>query len=483
LLADKVLLNIDPLNGKVGNNENHKNASKSFFIMSIDYYGSISWSFPSIKNYMKKGGHMQILIKLVTVCSLLLCAAMPGSADSKSPEKAFIVFDASGSMWGKLHGKTKIEIARKTVKKIIKEWQPSNQLGLIVYGHRTKGDCKDIEILIPLGPINQKKIETAIDGINPKGKTPLTQAVKIAAEKLKYNKQKATVIVVSDGKESCGLDPCGMATELENSGVNFTAHVIGFDITENERSQLRCLAENTGGRFYSADNASELLAAMHQAMDVTQREDGLSAYWSFDQCDARDDFSGNDGIVSGAPVCVKGVSGKAFKLNGKSDYVTIKNNGMGNLYDKATFGLWFKSDAGNFDNGPHRIYEKDQASYWVIMIDKNELVLYLRGQDSLGPPENTIKIAKKNEVENRWIFLTIVKKMNVFEIYINGKLKYKENTKVQKVVTKNPITFGRSTYWRAQYFTGLIDEIRFYTRALSPKEIEELYTLANHADN
>lgn len=76
--------------------------------------------------------------------------APPLYAADEPDSKIIIVLDASGSMWQKIGGKTKIEIAREVINGIIKGWDPNSHLGLTVYGHRKKGDCKDIQSLIPV---------------------------------------------------------------------------------------------------------------------------------------------------------------------------------------------------------------------------------------------------------------------------------------------------------------------------------------------
>lgn len=84
-----------------------------------------------------------------------------------------------------------------------------------------------------------------------------------AAKILNYRDTRATVILVSDGIESCNADPCALARELEKGGVDFTAHVIGFDVSRIEDpTQLSCLADETGGQYLTANNAVELLAAL-----------------------------------------------------------------------------------------------------------------------------------------------------------------------------------------------------------------------------
>ncbi|MFI0398627.1 MAG: VWA domain-containing protein [Thiolinea sp.] len=181
----------------------------------------------------------------------------------QAADKTILVLDASGSMWEQIEGKPKIEIARAALKSMLAEWPKGQEVGLVAYGHRSKGDCKDIETLLPVGALDAEKMGKIVDGLIPKGKTPLSAAVKQAAEALKYTEEKATVILLSDGKETCDRDPCALGTELEKAGVNFTAHVIGFDVAKVEdQAGLKCLAENTGGKFIAAANANELNKAL-----------------------------------------------------------------------------------------------------------------------------------------------------------------------------------------------------------------------------
>ena len=152
-------------------------------------------------------------------------------------DKLAIVFDGSGSMWGQIDGRTKIEIARDAMGNVLGSLPGDLELGLIAYGHRQKGSCADIELVVPAAKGTASVIKSATDGITPKGKTPLSAAVRYAAETLKFTEDKATVVLVTDGIETCNADPCALGNELAALGVNFTAHVIGFGLTEEEGRQ------------------------------------------------------------------------------------------------------------------------------------------------------------------------------------------------------------------------------------------------------
>ena len=189
---------------------------------------------------------------------------------TSTAEDVMIVYDGSNSMWGQIDGIAKIETAREVMADLIETWPQSTNLGLMAYGHRREGDCGDIELMIPPGPVDANSFLATVNGITPRGKTPLTDAVVEAAETLSFRDNPATVVLISDGIESCQADPCSIAAELEQQGIAFTTHVIGFDVAREDQRQLSCIAENTGGTFVPAQDADELRNAMTQVQAVIQ---------------------------------------------------------------------------------------------------------------------------------------------------------------------------------------------------------------------
>jgi Ca-activated chloride channel homolog len=211
---------------------------------------------------IKKEGPMWLRLFLATFVFCLVHDSTLAGDQSRDPGRAILVLDASGSMWGKVKGRTKVEIARESIARLMKAWDPEIELGLIAYGHRRKGDCEDIELVLPVARHRPEDVVNAVKRLNARGKTPLSAAVKRAAETLGYSKERATVILISDGIETCGMDPCAVAEELERVGVAFTAHVIGFDLKKEELADLQCLAEGTGGMFIEAVDAASLTEAL-----------------------------------------------------------------------------------------------------------------------------------------------------------------------------------------------------------------------------
>ncbi|MEP2531007.1 VWA domain-containing protein [Shimia sp.] len=209
---------------------------------------------------------MKFLKSFAVVTTLI-----PGVLFAQDRPAAIVVMDASGSMWGQIDGVAKITIAQKVMGDLMTSLPNDLDLGLTVYGHRRKGDCSDIETLVMPGPDTRGAISDAVNAIKPKGKTPMADAVVAAAQALRHTEAAATVILVSDGIETCVPDVCAVARSLEETGVDFTAHVVGFDVTDPKaRAQFQCMADATGGKYLSAANADELGEAVAQVAAAPQ---------------------------------------------------------------------------------------------------------------------------------------------------------------------------------------------------------------------
>lgn len=201
--------------------------------------------------------------------SILIAAAvgvMPLSVMAQDMPNIAIVLDGSGSMWGQIDGRPKLEIARDVLAEVLADTPADTSLGLIAYGHNRKGDCKDIEVLVPAAPGTANAIRDAAAGMRFLGKTPLVQATRQAAENLRYTEEKATVIVITDGLETCGGDVCALAQELEQQGLDMTAHVVGFGLSREEGDEIACLARDTGGSYFDATDASSLTQALTETI-------------------------------------------------------------------------------------------------------------------------------------------------------------------------------------------------------------------------
>ena len=205
-------------------------------------------------------------MKLMAMTSGAL-AFLASTATAELP-RTIIVMDGSGSMWGQINGRTKLEIARETLSDVLGTIPADQQLGLMAYGHRERGNCSDIELMVPPAAGTGAEIAARVNKMRFQGKTPLSEAVRQAAQVLRSGEEAATVVLVTDGLETCEADPCALGRELEAAGLNFTAHVIGFGLTEEEGAQVACLAKETGGQYLQASDAGALADALTQTVSA-----------------------------------------------------------------------------------------------------------------------------------------------------------------------------------------------------------------------
>lgn len=239
-----------------------------------------------------------------------------------------LVLDGSGSMWGQIDGTAKITIAREAIDTMLGDWPMDTPIGLMAYGHRQEGECGDIETLIEPGPLDRSTFREAMEGVTPRGKTPIGHSVEQAAEALSHGDQAASVIVVTDGLENCGADLCELGARLEASGMAFTAHVIGFDIADDE-GQLACLAESTGGRYLAAGDAAELAGALRTVSEPEPEPAGPLFVDEFERSDLGDDWTLDHPEPSGF-----------IMDDGKLVTMTVQPGAMGDAEDLPNLFRW-----------------------------------------------------------------------------------------------------------------------------------------------
>ncbi len=216
---------------------------------------------------------------LITLCCVL-GFSLQSYTQQDAPSPILFIYDASGSMWGQLDGKTKKDIAADVLSSSVEKLPENQQLGLMAYGHRKKGDCNDIEFMVDIKNSNKGSITNAVKDINALGKTPLARSAKLAINTLKVTKTKATIILITDGIESCDGNICDVVSNAKTEGIDFKLHVVGFGLKADETEQLKCAADAGGGNYYDASNALSLSEGLIEATTQTidQPEGNFSIY-------------------------------------------------------------------------------------------------------------------------------------------------------------------------------------------------------------
>ncbi len=80
----------------------------------------------------------------VPVLLAALSPSLPAAAQTAgAPAETVVVLDASGSMWGRIDGRPKIEIAREATRTLFEGFPAQARIGLVAYGHRRTASGHD----------------------------------------------------------------------------------------------------------------------------------------------------------------------------------------------------------------------------------------------------------------------------------------------------------------------------------------------------
>jgi Ca-activated chloride channel family protein len=220
-------------------------------------------------------------IGVIALAATLACSLFAVGAEDKKPapctEDAMIVFDASGSMSGNQtlgipNSRARIDEVRSALAQVLPTATKHRRVGLITYGPGPYNQC-NVKLDLKPTPDAATQIMSAVNGLVPAGKTPLTSAVEQAAEVLNYRAKPGVIVVVTDGEETCGRSPCALGKQLHLTGDQLTVHVIafryeGFSWTGgNSVMDLMCLADENHGLYTRANSEEDLVEALEKTLD------------------------------------------------------------------------------------------------------------------------------------------------------------------------------------------------------------------------
>ena len=213
---------------------------------------------------------------------LAAVAAAPVGA-SECNDDAMLVFDASGSMAAMGYNGLdlpRIVEARDALRRALPDITPFRRMGLVIYGPGGADECSGLDLRFsPMRDAAQRIIRD-VNALEPEGSTALTEAVEIAAQTLDYETKPGAIVLVTDGKETCGGAPCQLAAQLHADAVDLTIHVIGYKVRGDYfawsddkvadyfdgTAVSACLAETTGGTYVNAETVDELVKALRDTL-------------------------------------------------------------------------------------------------------------------------------------------------------------------------------------------------------------------------
>ncbi|MCC6705150.1 MAG: VWA domain-containing protein [Thermomicrobiales bacterium] len=193
-----------------------------------------------------------------------------------------IILDSSGSMAEEVSpGVTRVDAARGALHEIIDilPTDPGINVGLRKYGHLGNNtqagrptSCQSSELVVPMDGVDKPALTEQVDAFEAVGWTPIALSLNRSAADFPAasDNVKNAVVLVTDGLETCGGNPCTASRGLINGPGAVVTHVIGFALREDERALLQCIVDESGGLLLGADNAEELRDAIFTVLEEVE---------------------------------------------------------------------------------------------------------------------------------------------------------------------------------------------------------------------
>ncbi len=216
-------------------------------------------------------GTLCLTIESLTHGRLIVTADPPPAEPPPVRKNLLVILDLSGSMNLTLGKSTRIATARQVLKDLLAHVSDDINVGLRVYGDRYGSKdtrtCTDSHLAAPVQPVDRAALTTLIDGARPRGETPLVYSVMQAVGDLK-SAGGGSIVLITDGEESCGGDFAAAAAALKQSGLSFKLDIVGFTLTgAKAQTSLSGLAGSTGGAYYAASDGPGLARALNATID------------------------------------------------------------------------------------------------------------------------------------------------------------------------------------------------------------------------
>ncbi len=198
--------------------------------------------------------------KSVCLFPLLFFLLQQGLFSSEKVTQVEIILDASRSMRNRIGNERKIQMAKKALLGMMEDLRERKDIrkGLRIFGHRSKL-CRNTVLEAGINTGNEKNIRDIVRRVKAVGNTPIAYSLIKASEDFDINqKGEKIILLITDGNETCGDNPCLVAEKLKMKGVISRIHIVGLGLSSDNLDKLQCIVKPFGGVVISVDEPEKL---------------------------------------------------------------------------------------------------------------------------------------------------------------------------------------------------------------------------------
>jgi hypothetical protein len=174
------------------------------------------------------------------------------------PEVVVIV-DGSGSMGEPFGGAaSRMAMAKDAIETVVNGLPSPVDVALIDFSN-----CDQVRLDKFFSQPERPRLISEVRSLQPDRGTPLARSIERAGNIVSGDVE-STIVVVSDGEDTCGRDPCAAARAVKAKHPNVTINVI--DVSgERGRSMVQCIASATGGNVLTPNSSLDMKDKVQQA--------------------------------------------------------------------------------------------------------------------------------------------------------------------------------------------------------------------------
>lgn len=195
---------------------------------------------------------------LALLAGTALAAAMPAEVAARD---VIVVLGASKSMRAALDGRARSDLAREGLAWTLSRLPAASRVAAVTFGDRSTNDCRDTSLAVPPGPLQPAAFSAALTRAQPKGAAPVAEALRLGASLVPPGRE-GTIILVTDGPDTCKADPCAAAAAIRTANPSLAVHVVALGARPADQPKLACIAEKGGGTFRAATGSADLIDAL-----------------------------------------------------------------------------------------------------------------------------------------------------------------------------------------------------------------------------
>jgi hypothetical protein len=221
---------------------------------------------------------MRQLCHIIVILTFWLTAGH-GTAAAAEAERSrvLLIVDSTSYMGTLFGGSSKMVAVGNALASVWPNHAGALDLGLTVYGHRASGKqgCADVDRRRGPGPLEYQAAGDLLTGLKTKGDAAVAQVLSVVTGSKDMAPGGASIILIAGGPDSCEADPCEAANKIA-AQYQSAIHVIAIDAGGEAASlqSLKCVADNTKGRYWQVASTMELAAAIDDALALAHQGKG-----------------------------------------------------------------------------------------------------------------------------------------------------------------------------------------------------------------